>query len=267
MGGEGFIGRNLSDVLSSSFDCFSVGSTKSIFPGGKASFIKADPYKEKISGHFDIVIQLIDPKLPLKEVQKTEEKILENIDSIGPEQIILFSTAAIYMSPDSEYAQRKLLIERLYEKYCQNKQIGLSVLRLFNIYGPYQLPSKPGSLVAKLINCHFTKDPIWINDFEAVRDFIYARDVAKCVEVIIKKRIYGRDDLATNIMTSIGELLIRLNKLLPGKIKTLDKKNIEERCPDASSKVIKLIKPMMLDQGLEETIEFYQKNWQLIKTK
>lgn len=267
LGGEGFIGRNLSDVLSKEYDCFSIGLKESIFSGSKAAFIKVDPYREQILGHYDVVIQLIDHKAPLEDVQKSEQKILDDLSSIMPEQLIVFSTAAIYMSPDSEYAKRKLLIEDIYQKYCQNKKIGLSILRLFNIYGPYQLPARPGSLVANLISSYFTKEPVGINDFDAVRDFIYAPDMAKCVEVIIKRQIYGQDDLATNTMTSIGELIAQLNQLLPDEIKTIDKNNKEAKCPNATSQIIKQIQITPMDQSLKETTEFYRDNWQLIKTK
>lgn len=268
LGGEGFIGRNLSDVLSKGFKCFSIGLEKSIFPGSKAEFINIDPYKEKVSGHYDIVIQLIDNHVQLSDIKKTEKKILDNLDLISPEHIIVFSSASIYMFPDSEYAKRKLLMEKIYKKYCHEKRIGLSILRLFNIFGPYQLPNKQGSLVANILYNYYAKKPIEINDLQAKRDFIYSKDMAKCVEAVIKKRLFGTDDLATNKMTTIEELLTETNQLLPKEIKIINKDNKEkEICPNAKSLIINEIGPMPMRQSLEKTIDFYKNNWKLIGDK
>lgn len=266
LGGEGFIGRNLSDILSVDFDCFSLGKEKSIFSGGKASYIKLDPYKEKILGRFNIIIQLIDNAVQLNTVEKSEEKILKNLDHILPEQIIVFSSAAIYMSPDSEYAKRKLLIEKIYQRYCQSHKIGLSILRLFNIFGPYQMPGRRGSLVANLINGYFNHHATKIDDLDAKRDFIYSLDMAECVSSIIKRKIFGPNDLATNNMLSYGEMLAKINLLLSDQVKIVHK-NIKERgsCPNAKSKIIQLINPTPIEQSLAETIDFYRRNWKLIK--
>ncbi len=280
LGGEGFIGRNISDLLARDYDCFSVGRSKPIFPGSRAQFIAADPYKETISGRYDVVIQLSDKSLQLDasssvglpDIEKAEKRILKNLDLIMPKQVIFFSTANVYLSPDSKYARAKLLIEDIYRKYCQKKHIGLSILRLFNIFGPYQLPYakgtkkyKRGSLVAKIIYSYFAKEPIEINDLNAQRDFIYSLDMAKCIQVIIERKLFGIDDLATNKMITIGELLSKINLFLPQDIKFTDKNINEETCPAADSRVIKLIRPSELEKSLEKTVNFYKNNWPLIK--
>lgn len=265
LGGEGFIGRNLSDVLSNDFDCFSVGLEKSIFSGSKARFVCVDPYKEKISGHYEVVIHLIDNGIQFSSIKKNEKKIFNNLDSILPEHIIFFSSSSIYAFPDSEYAKRKILMEKIYQKYCQERQIGLSVLRLFNIFGPYQIPNRRGSLVANLLYKYFVKEFVEINDLYAKRDFIYSQDMAKCVGQVIKKKLFGTDDLATNKMTTIDDLITTLNDVLPSKIQIIDKKNHEKAiCPSAKSRVICQIQPLPIEQSLKATANFYKDNLKII---
>mgnify|MGYP001559619444 CR=1 FL=1 len=268
LGGEGFIGRNLSDVLSADFDCYSLDHRKSLFPGSKTHFLNIDPYNKRIKDHYDVVIVLIDNPVPLEEVEKTEQGILTNLDLISPEQIIVFSSASTYVLPNSEYAKRKLLIEEIYKKYAKNRKVGLSILRLFNIFGPYQIPDRKGSLVANLFFKYYAKESVEINDFSAERDLIYSPDMAQCVKEVIRKKLFGTDDLATNEMTTIEELVVKINQFIPDKIKIINK-NIKEKetSPSASSHIVKRIKLTPMAQSLKKTADFYQENWRIIKEK
>lgn len=267
LGGEGFIGRNLANFFSSSYLCYSVGVARSLFGERNDTFIQADPYQEKIPQSAHIVIHLIDNKEEGEDFLAAERRLLENIHLTKETHLIIFSSAVVYVNPDSPYGQRKQALEKLYLQHCKEREIPLTIFRLFNTYGPYQLPYRQGSLVTNILYNFLNQKTTEINDMSAERDFLYAGDIGKFVEEAIQNSLTGTFDLGTGRLTSISELIkILENNILEEKVPFVDNKKLEDIPPRAAEQDIVDLKNMVeLSEGLLQTSAFYRENNALIR--
>lgn len=267
IGGEGFIGRNISEVLSKKFNCYSVGIVKSIFSKRNDIFIKKNPYIDKINKKFDIYIHLIDNQVPESQFKKGEFNLINNVKIKKNSHLIIFSSSVIYANPNSEYGKRKLTLEKLYQDYCLKNNINLSIVRLFNTYGKYQIPYKQGSLVANIFYNYLNKIPIEINDMQATRDLLYASDIGKFIIYIINHKYYSTIDMASEENISIQKLISLIQEHIIKDNLVINNKQITENilCPNANNQIINKIELSSLTLGLTKTFSFYKKNKDIIK--
>lgn len=266
LGGDGFIGRNLAEYFSSKYDCYSVGIKKSIFlKNRKDKFIKINPYKEKIKNNYNIIIHLVDNKIDLKYFIKEEKELIKNIGLNKKNHLILFSSAVVYANPDSEYGKRKISLEEIYKKYCAKNKINLTVFRLFNTYGQYQLPNRQGCLVANILVNHLNKKTTQIKDINAKRDFIFSGDIGKIAGCAISHKKYGTFDLSSNKLVSIKEILTIIESVAGESVKIDDRKEREQiKSPARKNKLLKEIKLLSLKEGIEKSLNFYRNNLEII---
>lgn len=269
LGGEGFIGRNIANELAIDFDCYSLGSEKSIFDFSRRDiFLKVNPYENRINDKFDVYVHLIDNQsVSDEEFEKNENKLIQNINFSEGSHLIIFSSAVIYANPNSDYAKRKIKLEKIYEDYCKKNNIKLTIFRLFNIFGKFQLPYKQGSLVANILFNYQNNIPIEIGDRNAKRDFIYAGDMAKFVRWVIQNEFYGKTDLATGKLQTIEELLDVCKKSVFTKKVDIIYKNIPENnvCPIGKNILLEKVELTDFDNALRDTDSFYTQNSTIIK--
>lgn len=267
IGGEGFIGKNIADVVSESFVCYSLGNIGSVFSEKKGRFIEADPYVDPITEEFDAYVHLIDNNVEPGIFEEKEKELMRNIGIKKGKHLIVFSSAVVYADPESPYGQRKLLLEKIYEEHCEKNGINLTILRLFNTYGKYQIPYRQGSLVANIFFNYLNSKPIEINDMSAKRDFVYAEDVGKIVKWTIENEYFGKNDLASGKLVSLGELLEYFKKhIFVNEPEIIDKnKNESNACPEGNCELYGKIKHTQLEDGLKETLRFYESNIDKIK--
>jgi nucleoside-diphosphate-sugar epimerase len=265
---EGFIGRNLAEYFSEKNTCVSVGNEKSLFEKRGDAFFQAKPYEEKIEHESDVIVHLIDNKVSMDSFVEQEKKLVESIGLNSEHHLIVFSSAVVYANPDSEYGQRKQAMEKLYTAYCEDRGIQLTILRLFNTFGPYQIPYRQGSLVGNIMYNALDGKQTQINDREATRDFLYSGDIPKFVEYVIVNNMKGVYDIGSGALTSIRELIT----LLEGKIikKSFDMayRDIRETLPSRSAKSNLLggVKLTNLEEGLRRTMKFYEDNMPIVKS-
>ncbi len=268
LGGEGFIGRNIAAHFSREIPCISVGMQPSPFERRNDDFLCVNPYQEAIQHESDVIIHLIDNPVPLESFLEQEEQLVKNIGLDARHHLILFSSAVVYANPDSEYGRRKKALENFYQKVCQEKQIRLTILRPFNLYGPYQIPFRPGSLVANLFSNHFEAKPTEINDLEAKRDFLFIGDLVRFVELVIEKGIEGLYDLGSGELTTIRELIILMEEVLDQKVSIIEKRNKDmSQDHQAKGDLLKSITMVDLNEGLRQTLDFYNENFPIIKMR
>jgi len=266
LGGEGFIGRNMADYFSRYYDCYSVGIEKSKFKKRKDKFIKLDPYKKSIKNNYDVIIHLIDNAVKIKDFSKEEGKLIKNLNLNKSTHLIIFSSAVVYANPNSDYGKRKLELERVYSDYCSQRGLKLTMVRLFNVYGPYQAPGKQGSLVANILTDYLGGKVTKINDESARRDFLFSGDIGKFIRHIIENSTVGTLDLASGRLISIGDLTGTIKKNIIKNKLLLDYGNTREKtfCPKAKSKLPRKMKITPLNEGLKKTFNFYKKNLKMI---
>jgi hypothetical protein len=90
--------------------------------------------------------------------------------------------------------------------------------------------------------------------------------LGKFINYVIKNKITGTLDLATNRLTSLKKLIDLLEKdAIKNKLKIIDKKNKDTlKCPLAKNILLKKIKITTLEAGFKKTFVFYRKNIKLI---
>lgn len=266
LGGEGFVGRNIAAYFSQEMPCLSIGKEPSLFRERRDLFYSADPYQQKIEHESDIIIHLIDNQVSLGVFLEQEKQLVNNIGLNDRHHLILFSSAVVYANPDSDYGQRKKSLESFYQNFCTKKQIRLTILRPFNLYGPYQIPFRPGSLVANLFFNHLESKSTDINDLDATRDFLFIGDLVRLVERVIEKEIIGVHDLGSGKLTTIRELILHVETILKEKMNIVDKKGRDtSRDCQAEGDLLKGVTMVNLNEGLRQTLDFYKENIDFIK--
>jgi UDP-glucose 4-epimerase len=119
--------------------------------------------------------------------------------------------------PISAYGISKLAIEKYLRLYEHHHGLSFRVLRVANLFGPFQLPGKNQGVIAALISCalHNQEFQIW-GDGSAIRDYVYVDDVVDALLLAAadasEQRIFnigsgqGRDlrDVIVEIETQLG---------------------------------------------------------------
>ena len=88
-------------------------------------------------------------------------------------------------APQSPYAIHKLTFEQLLLAYGRYRDLGSTVLRYANVYGPRQEPYGEASVVASFFDAARTGRSLRINarkksgDSGCVRDYVFVSDVAR----------------------------------------------------------------------------------------
>ncbi|HQO19653.1 MAG TPA: NAD-dependent epimerase/dehydratase family protein, partial [Acidobacteriota bacterium] len=91
--------------------------------------------------------------------------LLKESERCGVRRLIFASSCAVYgnspdlpltedviVTPGSPYALSKSVAEQIMREFCFRRQIGITALRYFNVYGPRQNPeSKYAAVVSKFI--------------------------------------------------------------------------------------------------------------------
>ena len=128
--------------------------------------------------------------------------------------------------PISAYGISKLTIEKYLRLYEHHHGLSFRVLRVANLFGPFQMPGKNQGAIAALISCalHNKEFEIW-GDGSAIRDYVYVDDVVNALLLAAadesEEQIFnigsgqGRDlrQVIAEIETNLGiKLVVRRTK-------------------------------------------------------
>lgn len=219
IGAGGFLGTNLAQYLGpivKELRCF--GRTQH-FPGAiqGVTWISGDTdtrsntYIDEALTGCDTVIHLAGTSVPSMANNNISNDAIRNITSslhlfdrcvvAGIKRIIFISSGGtVYgvnqKTPISELAQTlpinsygatKLSIEKYLAVYSHLYGIDYKVLRVSNIYGPYQRPGRNQGVIAEFISRSINCEPleIWGNGL-TVRDYIYVKDVVKAILSVLE---------------------------------------------------------------------------------
>lgn len=259
LGGEGFVGHNILDFLSRDYVCVSVAGEPSLFYHTNASFVAKNPYKETLKIESEVLIHLIDNQLSGEAFQQAEQTLIENTFTPEIRHAIVFSSAVVYAAPDSSYGQRKKALEEIWQKECQKRGVKLTIFRLFNVYGYYQLPYRQGSLVANIICNHLRGRVTEVNDLFTERDFLFASDMGKFVSLVIEQSQEGVFDLSSNELHSIRDIITLLEKIFHEEI-LIEDKGVKETVvsPAGKNPFREKVRPTPLGEGLQQAVAFYR---------
>lgn len=145
------------------------------------------------------------------------------------ERFIYISTCAVYGEPEylpidedhpkrpaSPYAESKLEAERLCGEFQESYGLDMTVLRLFNVYGPRMRADSYGGVISTFIRRLREGKPLIIyGDGEQTRDFIHVSDAVRAMMlVLVKGGLSGETfNIATGIPTSINRLAAMISEL------------------------------------------------------
>ena len=116
------------------------------------------------------------------------------------------------------------MAEELCKFFCEYYDMDITVLRLFNVFGPGQ---KEHFLIPFIIKQIVNKDDvISVQDLMPRRDYIYIEDVCRAIKMSIhKSRGYQLYNVGSGQSFSVGEL-IELSQKIAGTNKEVVSKNV-----------------------------------------
>ncbi len=296
-GATGFVGKNFLNYIKENNlfinDQIILLSSKKI-SGYKCilhkdyTFSKEDFIKNGID-KIDILIHIgaFSPKIKadMNNVEKNFYNIyntsylLNNIVSIT-KKIIYISTISVYdlkaslpiteqteTNPNDIYGVSKLYSEKTIQKYCKQKDLACSILRLGVVYGNNDAYSGFIPTVIKKIIQH--KSPEMYNGGKEIKNFIHVRDcsrvISKAVELQTKNEI-------VNVVSSenlpVNQIIKKILKISKKDLEILNKE-VPEKLLDIvfdNNHLLKLYGDNMLslEQGLTDAYLYFEKKEELL---
>ena len=180
-------------------------------------------------------------------------------------------TEKFKLFPKSIYGLSKLISEDYINLFCKSKKLKYTILRLFNVYGPYQDLNnlKQGMLSIYLHYLLNKKKLIVKGSPNRTRDFIFIEDLCEALWLIMKKKpsnqIYN---LGTGKSVSVKKLINYMFKSLDLDLKKYAISYLSSTPGDVIgfkadiSKIKKFINwypKTDIKNGLNKTITFYKK--------
>lgn len=297
-GGSGLIGRPLVDMLVGCGARVTVASMEACDPSsfGNLYYVKADlRYMDQCEMHCggkDIVFNLVGVKgSPATTLRypatfftptiQTQTNLMEAARRAGVKHYLYTSTVGVYPpaevfhendawngppSPNDRFAGwAKRMGELQAEAYAIEYGFKCSIVRPGNVYGPWDnfypetamvLPA----LIARAMNNGGLLE-VW-GDGSAIRDFVYAEDIARGMMMAVEQGITEPLNLASGIPVTIREVveLIVRHSPVPASV-SWDKskpKGDTIRLMDISRARSYGYQPQVsLEEGIRRTIEWY----------
>ena len=252
-GGAGFIGSNLVEALVASgdkvvvLDDFRRGPRRNLQDHKPADvkLIEGDVRDEKevkkAAKGVDYVLHLASVPGVERSVRNPEETIdvaatgtlnvLVAARDLKVKRVVVASSAAVYgespvlpkeeamlPTPCSPYGAGMLVGEDLARVFYATYRVETVALRLFNVYGPRELPDDPDSgvvvrFIAALLRGH---QPVILGDGKQSRDFVHVSDVVEAFRLACTapKAEGEAFNVASGSRVSIAGLLAVFNQLL-----------------------------------------------------
>lgn len=176
----------------------------------------------------------------------------------------------------SPYSASKIGADRMAESFYRSFDMGVTIVRPFNTYGPRQSARAViPTIISQLLAGY---NEIKLGSLSPTRDFVYVKDTARGFMEIAKcDNTIGKEiNIATKQEISIGELAEKLIQLIRPEAKIVSD---EIRLRPENSEVERLLgdpsllyslvgwKPeTTMDEGLTKTIDFIKHNLDIYKT-
>lgn len=111
------------------------------------------------------------------------------------------------LGPIDPYGETKRQAEAWTELYARLYGVRASILRLFSVYGPGQVPGKGSGVVAIFLHTARQGQPLRVRTRQ-LRDFVDVRDVCRAIELAVERPPDGVRicNVGTGQATSIAEL-------------------------------------------------------------
>ena len=301
-GGAGFIGSNLVQRLLDNNE--EVICLDNLFTGRKKNidkFLKnpkfryihhdvVDPFDIDI--HIDKIWHLACPASPinyqLDPIKTARTSFLGTYNMLElanykRAKLLLASTSEIYgdpkVHPQSEnyhgnvnttgirscYDEGKRIAETLCFDYWRTKNLQISIVRIFNTYGPGMQPDDGRVISNFIVQALEGKDLTIYGDGEQTRSFCYVDDLIDGIILAMDSEYQMPINIGNPKEVSINQLSeiikTKINKDLKCIYKVLPEDDPTQRCPDIelAKKKLGWQATVDLEEGLEKTIEYFKK--------
>lgn len=252
IGAGGFFGTNLARYLAprvAELKCFGLHQS---FPDALQGLIWEDGDMANISADalsgYDTVVHLASTSAPGSDLDistDAESNVLASlrlfdrcVDARVKRLVFISSGGTVYGIPShvpipesaptlpiTAYGVAKLAIEKYLEVYSRLRGLDYRVLRISNLYGPYQTTQKKQGVVAAFLSEALRGEPLEIwGDGNVVRDYIYVEDAA--ASVLAAMRHQGMEktfNIGAGIGISLNEVISTIEVVLDRKLKKLYK--------------------------------------------
>ena len=304
-GGAGFIGSHLCDKYTQEghsvlcLDNFATGNltnVRHLLDYRNFKLIKGDirdsDLLEKIMRDVDVVLHLaaqihvdrsyIEPRLTYEVNVMGTQNILEIARLHDAKKIIYASTSEVYGSsqyhPMDEkhplnaphpYGASKIAADRMCYGYTRTYGMDISILRLFNVFGPRQRDIGYGGVISIFTRRVLSgMPPLIYGDGRQTRDYTYIEDAVKAYDLVLnhKEMITGPINFGSGREVSILDLANKIIDLCDktGSIKPV---HIAPRMGEVKSLIADAIKAgnilgweseYDLERGLLEFVQWYR---------
>lgn len=241
VGGNGFIGSYVVDALVArghrvaAFDRFGNSPARYVAEGVEqisGDFMNVADVRAAVSGR-DVVLHFLsttdpasaenDPTLDVRTNITSSIEMFQLCAESGVEKVFFASTGgAIYGDQDqqtfretdptypvSPYAIGKLAIENYLRYFNRKHDLGYTVFRISNPYGPRQNPAKRQGVIPIFLRQIARDEPLTIfGDGSMVRDYVYVEDLAAMVATAVtegtRRELYN---LGSGVGHSVTEIV------------------------------------------------------------
>ncbi len=304
-GGAGFIGSHLCDKYTSEghtvlcLDNFMSGNltnVRHLLDYRNFKLIKGDvrdfALLEKIMPDVDVVFHLaaqvhvdrsyIEPRLTYEVNVMGTQNILEAAKMYDAKKVIYASTSEVYGSaqyvPIDEkhplnaphpYGASKIAADRMCYAYIQTYGLNISIVRLFNIFGPRQRDIGYGGVISIFIRRILSNTPpIIYGDGQQTRDYTYVEDAVRAYDLLLnhKEPINEPVNFGSGREESIIDLANRLINLC-GKKGEIKPVHVEPRIGEVkrliadatrAKELLGWVPKYDLETGLQEFVQWYR---------
>jgi UDP-glucose 4-epimerase len=171
----------------------------------------------------------------------------------------------VQLAPNSIYGISKMAGERYVQHFAKKNEFKATIFRYANVYGPNQLSTSQGGVVAIMINQLLKSKKVSIfGSGDQTRDFVYVKDIAKVNVIASSLSLAGVFNVGTGLEISINDLYRKLTNLVPVPVEPLKKPSVTIDISRSSLDAKKLYRQLPefgitpLDTGLQETIDWFR---------
>lgn len=212
-GSEGYIGKHLIKMLSSSYEIYKLDLVDPIYPID----IRSDFHWDL---QFDTVIHLAALVNVSRSTKFPEDYFDTNVN--GTRNVLkklkfknfIFASTGSAVGMASPYGISKKMAELVVEDYCKNNNISYTMFRFYNVTGVDGFPpTNPDGLMASLLRAE--QEGIFYvyggdyntPDGSAIRDYTHVNEICSALMKAIEKPANGLENLGHGAGTSVKQMV------------------------------------------------------------